>query len=282
MKTVIALYNYNMAIKDRKKVGLALGSGGWRGLAHIGVIKELCKEGIPIDYIAGSSTGALIGGLYSYFKDTEKIEQIVGSLTYRKLYQLLIEPGRRMGLIKGGKYVNFLESTVKGAKIEDLDVKFTAVTADLFSGKAVEIKKGKLSTAIRASSSIPLIFRPVKRKGRYLIDGAAVLPVPVGTVKKMGADIVVAVNLYDNIFPFKLEYLKKPVLTSWAVSRISFQMMLHSLARECVKNADIVINPKIWEGHFDFFNKFINNRSTIEDGQEAARKIIPKLKKLLY
>lgn len=266
----------------RKTVGLALGSGGWRGLAHIGVIKEFNKEGVPIDYIAGSSTGALVGGLYSYFRDTNKIEEIVNSLTYRKLYQLLIEPGRRMGLIKGGKYVNFLEATVKGAQIQDLGVRFAAVSADLFSGEVVEIKKGKLSTAIRASSSIPLVFRPVRRKGQYLIDGGAVLPVPVSTVRNMGADVVVAVNLYSNIFPFKMEYLNKPRLTSFAVSRISFQMMLHSLAKECVKEADVVVKPKIWEGQFDIFTKFINNRTTIQDGEEAARRIIPKLKKLLY
>jgi NTE family protein len=186
-----------------------------------------------------------------------------------------------LGLIKGGKYVNFLESTVKGAEIQDLSIKFAAVTADLFSGKAIEIKKGKLSTAIRASSSIPLVFRPVKRKGKYLIDGGAALPVPARTVRKMGADIVVAVNLYNNIFPFKLEYLKKPRLTSWAVSRISYQMMLHALAKENSKEADIVINPKIWEGHFDIFSKFINNRSTVEDGEKAAREMIPKIKRLL-
>jgi len=126
------------------------------------------------------------------------------------------------------------------------------------------------------------VFRPVKRKGQYLIDGGAVLPVPVSTVRKMGADVVVAVNLYKSIFPFKMEFLNKPKLTSWAVSRISFQMMLHSLADECVKEADVVINPKIWEGQFNIFTKFINNRATIEDGQEAARRAIPKLKKILY
>jgi len=126
----------------RKKVGVVLSGGGAKGFAHVGVLKMLEEVCIPIDYIAGSSTGALIGGLYSYFKDTDKIEEIVNSLTYRKLYQLLIEPGRRMGLIKGGKYVNFLESTVRGSKIQDLDIKFAAVSADLFSGKVVEIKKG--------------------------------------------------------------------------------------------------------------------------------------------
>jgi len=265
----------------RKLVGLALGSGGWRGLAHLGVIKEFNREGIPIDIIAGCSTGALVGGLYSYFKDTKKIEEIIDGLTYRQLFSILLEPGRRMGLIKGEKYVKFLDRVVNGANIQDLKIRFSAVATDLFDAKAVEIKRGKLSTAIRASSSIPLVFRPVKRKGRYLIDGAGVAPVPVKTAREMGADIVVAVNLYSNIFPFKLEYLKKPKITSLAVSRITYQMMLYSLAKENVKEADVVINPKIWEGHFDIFKKFVNNRSTIEDGETAAREMIPKLKQLL-
>lgn len=265
----------------RKTVGLALGSGEWRGLAHIGVIKEFNREGIPIDYIAGTSTGALIGGLYSYYKDIEKIEAIVKSLDYNLLFKILLEPGKQLGLIKGGKFEDYISRLVKNAKIQDLDIKFTAVCTDLFKAKAVELKRGRLSTAIRASSSIPLIFRPVKRKGRYLIDGGAVSPVPVKTVRKMGADIVVAVNLYNNIFPFKLEYLEKPKLTSWAVGRISYQMLLYSLAKQDVKDADIVINPKIWEGRFEFFSKFVNNKTTIEDGVRAAKLIIPRLRNLL-
>ncbi len=270
-----------MSQAKRKTVGLALGAGGWRGLAHLGVIKEFNREGIPIDYIAGSSTGALIGGLYSYYKDTEKIEKVVSSINYRLLYKILLEPGRKLGLIKGGKYENFLDRLVKNAKIQDLDMKFAAVCTDLFEAKTVEIKRGKLSTAIRASSSIPLLFRPVKRKGKYLIDGAATSPVPVKTVRKMGADIVVAVNLYNNIFPFKLEYLRNSKLNSIAVGRISYQMLLYSLAKKESKEADFVINPKIWEGHFDIFTKFINNKTTVEDGEIAARKIIPRLKALL-
>jgi NTE family protein len=265
----------------RKTVGLALGAGGWRGLAHIGVIKEFNKEGIPIDYIAGSSTGALIGGLYSYFLDTEKIENILKSLNYLSLFKILLEPGRRLGLIKGGKYLSFLEHYIDDTHIQDLKIKYAAVATDLFEGKSVVIRRGKLSSAIRASSSIPLVFNPVKRKGKYLIDGAATAPVPVKVVRKMGADIVVAVNLYNNIFPFKLEYLKKPRLTSFAISRISYQMVLYSLAKEDVKAADIVINPKIWEGYFDIFNKFINNKTTIEDGQRAARAMMPAIKRLL-
>jgi len=270
-----------MATKCRKTVGLALGSGGWRGLAHLGVIKEFRKEGIPIDYIAGCSAGSLVGGLYSYFGETDMIEDIVRSLTYRSVIDILLDPVRQVGLVGGAKYLKFLEKYIGNVEIEELRTKFTAVCTDLLNGKVVEIKSGRLSTAIRASSSIPVIFTPVTVDGRALVDGANVMPIPVQTARDMGADIVVAVNLYDNIFPFKMEYLKKQKLTALTVTRISYQMLLYTLAKSNVEGADIVINPKIWEGNFDIFKNFVNNRTTVEDGQLAAREIIPKLKRLL-
>lgn len=270
-----------MQKKKRKTIGLALGSGGWRGLAHIGVIKEFEKEKIPIDYIAGTSAGALIGGLYSYFQNTEKIEEIIKGLSYKSLYKILLEPERHTGILKGKRVIEFLESYIGETKVEELSIPFRAISADLFNATMVEIKDGKLSTAIRASSSIPLIFKPVRQKGRYLIDGAAVMPIPVSSVKKMGADITIAVNLYNNIFPFKMEYLKKPRLSLLAVSRIGYQMVLYNLALQNIKNADFVINPKIWEGHFNIFRNFINNKTTIKNGQDAAKKIIPEIKKIL-
>ena len=269
-----------MSKLKRKTIGLALGSGGWRGLAHIGVIKELRENGIPIDYIAGCSAGSLIGGLYSYFRNTDKIEEVINGLTYRSLYKILLEPERHSGILKGKRVIEFLESYIGQTRIEDLKIPFRAISADLFSAEIVELKKGKLSTAIRASSSIPLIFKPVRRKGSLLIDGATVMPIPVSIVKNMGADIVIAVNLYSNIFPFKMEYLKKPRLNLLAVSRIGYQMVLYNLALENIKKADFVINPKIWEGHFNIFKNFINNKTTIEDGREATKQIIPQLKKL--
>ncbi len=265
----------------RKTVGLALGSGGWRGLAHLGVIKEFRKEGIPIDYIAGCSAGSLIGGLYSYFGDTDEIEEIVNNLTYRSLFEILLDPVRQAGIIGGAKYLRFIEKYIGNVEIQDLGTKFTAVCTDLIDGKTVELDTGRLSTAIRASSSIPVVFQPVLVDGKTLVDGANVMPVPVQTARKMGADIVVAVNLYDNIFPFKMEYLRKQKLTPMTISRIAYQMLLYTLAKNNCKDADFVINPKIWEGSFGIFKKFINNNATIEDGEMAAKEIIPKIKKLL-
>jgi len=268
-------------LNHRKKVGLALGSGGWRGLAHLGVIKVLKKEGIPIDYIAGSSAGALVGGLYGYFGNTESIEKIVNSLSYRSLYGILFDPSGKSGLITGKKYVDFLERHIGDVRIEDLKIKFTAVCSDLFEGSSVGIAAGKLSDAIRASSSIPILFKPEIINGRLLVDGGNSVPVPTAIVRDMGADVVIGVSLYGNIFPFKREYLKDGEISSVTVTKMSYQMMLSSLAEANLREADISIVPKIWEGNFNIFKNFINNRTTVEDGVEATKKIIPDLKKLL-
>ena len=267
----------------RKTIGLALGSGGWRGLAHFGVIKEFEKQGIPIDCIAGSSAGALIGGLYSYFKSTKEIESIIQSFSYRSLYGILFDPARKLGLINGNKYVEFIEKYVGDVKIEDLKIKFTAVCSDLINGDPVGLTEGRLSSAIRASSSIPMVFKPVTVNGRLLVDGGNTMPVPVKMVKEMNPDIIVAVNLYGRMFPFGRAYLKKQELSLVSVTRITYQMLIESLASENIKEAHIVINPKIWEGETNVFKNFVSNQeTTIEDGERAAREVIPAIKKLLY
>lgn len=265
----------------RKTVGLALGSGGWRGLAHLGVIKEFEAQGVPIDFIAGSSAGALIGGLYSFFGRTREIEEINQKLNYRSLYSMLLDPVRGPGLIGGKKYLNFLEQSIGEAKIEDLKIKFAAVCSDLLEGDAIGITSGKLSTAIRASSSIPIVFKPAIINGRLLVDGGAAMPVPTKIVREMGADIVVGVNLYNNIFPFESVYIKGVKLNYADVTKISYQMLLSSLAKENLKSADFAIDPKLTEGNFSIFKKFVNNDEAIEEGRIAAREIISDLKRAI-
>lgn len=267
--------------KITKKIGLTLGSGGWRGLAHIGVIKALVKNEIPIDFIAGCSVGSLIGGFYSAFEDPDKIEAIVKKISSKYLRRLLFDFSRSAGLIKGEKFFNFLESYLKGINIEDLKIPFAAGCVDLMTADLKVIDKGSLSFAIRASASIPLIFEPVKLGKSYLIDGGAFAPIPVQIARQMGADIVIGVNLYNNIFPFKEEYLAKKKLTKLATLRIGYQMLLYNLALRDVKEADIVVNPKIWEGNFSIFSKFVKNDQVTKLGEEATEEIIPQLKKMI-
>lgn len=269
----------NKKFKQRKKLGLALGSGGWRGQAHVGIIKALVKAGIRIDYIAGTSSGALVGGAYCALNDTKILENIFREkINTKSLLWAFSDPKLSSGMFKGGKIMEVFEEFVGKYKIEDLDIPFCAVCSDLLSGEIVEIKKGSLTTAVRASTSVPFVFEPVKYKKYRLVDGGTAAPVPVSSVKQMGADVVIAVDLYKNIFPIKakkLNALESILKTS--------QVMLHHLAKYSSQTADLIIEPDIKENkiYTDPFTRFAKNEGTIEAGEKAIAKNIKVIKKLL-
>lgn len=249
-----------------KKIGLALGSGGSRGLAHIGVIKCLEDNHIPIDYISGTSAGALIGGFYSAWHDINRIEEMVNNINYKKMVEILIDPLTVTGLIKGEKLTKFLQQNLGNLKIEKLSIPFSAVATDIISGKSHIFNTGDLASAIRSSCSIPVIFSPVKKESEILVDGGASIPVPVSVVKNMGADIVIAVNVYNGLFPNQ----SPNVLTS-------MYLMLYHLARANSATADVVIEPSIPEMNpIDF----VKARNLIDFGYQATLIQIPKIKKL--
>lgn len=178
-----------------KKVGLALGSGSARGLAHIGVLKVLDREGIPIDFIAGTSAGALIGAIYAAGISPFEIEEITLNIDRKKTISLFTPTISNSGLLDGSRIEKFIESILGRQNIGSLKIPFAAVATDLQSGEEIIITEGSLITAIRASMSIPGIFTPVEHNGRLLVDGGLVNPVPVSTTIGMGADIVIAVNV---------------------------------------------------------------------------------------
>lgn len=184
-------------------MGLALGSGSARGLAHIGVLKTLEQAGIQIGYIAGTSIGALIGGAYAAGITTDELSGIAHNLDWKRLIKLFMPSFSRKALISDREVNDFLESLFSDVRIENLQIPFCAVAADLVSGERVVISEGKLSDAVRASISIPIIFKPVKYGGRLLIDGGLVDPVPVESVYKMGAKCVAAVPLTRPSFSEK-------------------------------------------------------------------------------
>lgn len=195
---------------SRPKVGLALGSGAARGLAHLGVLRLLTEEKIPIDMVAGTSAGALIGALYCSGADLNLIQQLAGELRRKDLLDITVP---RVGFIKGNKIEELLKLLTKGKNIEDLDIPFCAVAADITKGEKVVIDKGPLYKAVRASISIPGIFVPVHYGDSSLVDGGIIDRVPVGVVKEMGADVVIGVDVgfsavkssVDNIFDVMLQ-----------------------------------------------------------------------------
>jgi len=175
-------------------VSLVLGSGGARGLAHIGVIRELEEQGYKIASISGCSMGALIGGVYAADR-LDEFENWIRTITKVDIVKLLDIAWQKHGLVKGDKIINALGELVGDRKIEELPIPFTAVAADIVNEKEIWINSGRLFDAIRASISLPLFFTPVQYKNVYLVDGGVLNPVPIAPTFHDGNDQTIAVNL---------------------------------------------------------------------------------------
>ncbi len=260
----------------RKKVGLALGGGGARGLAHIGIIKVLLEENIPIDVIAGTSMGAMVGGLYAALGDIEKVEKIATEFSYKEWLDTFVDPVWGSGLIKGEKMEKKIKELVGGKKIEDMKIKFGAVATDLNTAEIVVIDKGDLARGIRASGSVPMLFEPVVVDGRTLVDGGTACPVPVEIAREMGAEVVIAVNL-DTVY-FLPENRKQEKISSLEVMRNTLFLLKYHLAEKEVREADVVISPAIpYVRDLDFVHKV----DIIAGGEASARKAIGLVKGFL-
>jgi NTE family protein len=263
------------------KIGLALGSGGPRGLSHIGVIKALEKENISIDFIAGCSIGAMVGGFYALTKDIAWVEKIAMETDWRRIVSLLAEPSLLSGGLAGGeKMEKFFLKQVGGKKFRDLKVPFTAVATDINTGKEVGITEGDLAIALRASSSVPLIFKPTKRKGKLLVDGGLSNPVPCDVVRRMGAEVVIAVNLDAYSFQNgrRASVINGGKLAIHRVALNSLNILRHHLSQYCVAEADFVIIPKVGEKSW---TRFANGQGIIKKGEEETQLSISKIKDLI-
>jgi len=269
-----------MPDNKKKKIGLALGSGGVRGLAHIGVIKVLCANNIPIDYIAGSSIGAMVGAYYAATQDVDKLEKVALSNTWRTSLSLL-DPTWRGGLVKGNKVEQMINGWFKGISFDTLKIPLTVVATDLITGQEINIREGDIVKAIRGSVSVPAIFKPVKYKKYLLADGGLSNPLPDGVVRRMGADVVIAVNLEKA---YLANSFKGDDLSLLKVSLRSINVMRHHLAQYSLVTADIVIEPRVILDGLGVWNKFFNNEKVsqiIKIGEEATIEALPEIKKII-
>jgi len=268
----------------KAKVGLALGGGAARGLAHIGVLEVLQREGIPIDMIAGTSAGAVVGALCGQKKDCSMMKDLATSIGLKSMISLVDLVMPRTGLIGGRKIASLLQ-TILGGDIEfdDLEIPLACVATDIITGEEVVIREGSVLEAIRASISIPGIFSVVKWRKRYLVDGALVDPVPVRVVKKMGADFVIAVNVLPGIGEKSGDRVKKgrqsvrePNL--FTVILQSMQIGINALVESSLEGADIVIHPQV--AHINPGN-LRQAQECILLGELAAEAAMPEIRELL-
>ena len=229
------------------------------------------ENNIPIDYIAGTSIGAMAGGFYSIGLDIKKIEEIALETDWHRMFSL-IDPHLKQGLVGGEKVKTFIEKHLDGKKFEDCKIPFVAVATDIKTGEVVILDKGKMAQAIRASISIPIVFKPVEIEGRMLADGGLSMPVPVEVVRKMGADIVIAVNL-DN------HYQDEKWKPGWyGIANNSLNILRHHLALSNVTSADVVIDIDVGK---NYWYQFVNGQDKILTGEKAAMKILPRLQEII-
>lgn len=178
----------------KRKAALVLAGGGARGVAHIGAIEELESQGFEITSVAGTSMGALVGGVYAS-GHLEPFKEWMRALDKYKVFSLVDFALSTEGLVKGDRVMEAMKELVPDMEIEQMPVPFTAVAADLLTGSEVVLDKGGLYDAIRASISIPSVFRPVHREGQVLVDGGTVNPLPLNRVKRAEGDLLIAVDV---------------------------------------------------------------------------------------
>ena len=264
--------------KKRKTIGLALGSGGFRGPAHIGVIKALAENGIPIDYIAGSSIGSWVGALYALCPNVEKLIADFTS-SQREKISFALDLSLKGGLLSGKRIEKFLDKSLNGAQFKDLKIPMQIAATDIISGEPFVFSSGNIAKAIRASISIPFTFQPIRHEGKLLADGGLSNPIPDDIVKNMGADIVISVNLYNRYAHESARFSTSKIVMRGA------EILLLNLARRAANDTDILMEPDTSK----FFmvprvKKYLDNKiiqQIIKIGEEEAQRYIPEIKKLI-
>lgn len=252
------------------RVALVLGSGGVRGIAHVGVIEELVAAGIPIDLIVGSSAGSIVGALYADHMDIQLTKHAVWSMRSSTMFDFDLW-NCRYGLFQGRAMYQMFDEHLDADTFEQLKIPLVVVASDLHSGELVPIGSGSLVQAIRASASIPFVFVPCRYKGRILVDGSVIDPVPVKVASDLGAQIVIAVDLcelLENTLPTNL----------FATAVRSLEIICMWQNEVCTRNADVIIRPKTCGvGCFNDNKK----RQLYEAGRRAAREKIVEIKELM-
>jgi NTE family protein len=258
-------------------IGLALGCGAALGFAHVGVLKVLRNEGIPIDIVAGTSMGALVGALWASGKSIEEIEESVSRYKTRlDNLKLLDFTFPRRGIIKGGVIRNFLAKEFGKKTFYDLKLPFKAIACDIETRQEVVLESGPLVDAVMASISIPGVFEPVRLNGRILVDGGIINPLPTNVLARMGVNKMIAVNTLPS--PDDVIRSKKKVANIFDIIVNGVQASEYLLAEIACQSADVALHPIV--PTMDWF-EFFEGRKAIARGEEEAKKFLPDIKELI-
>jgi len=257
---------------ERPRVGLALSGGAARGVAHVGVLKVFVEQGVPIDCIAGTSAGALVGGAFAAGMSIAELEELGHHLRWRDMGKMTLS---RLGIQSNARMEDYVRAHFPVSRFEQLSVPFAAVATDLQSGKAVVMSgEGDLAFAIRASCALPGWYVPVvDAEGRQLIDGGLVANIPSAAARALGAEIVVAVDVNAGGAAFL-----GPPQSVIGVLLQSIILVQRTAATHQRQIADVVISPKV--GHIRW-DEMARGAELLAAGEEAAREVIDHIKLLL-
>ncbi|MEH7234887.1 patatin-like phospholipase family protein [Bacillus sp. JJ1562] len=249
-------------------IGLALGSGGARGFAHLGVIKVLLENKIPINLIAGTSMGSLVASFYGAGLDIDRMYKL--ALAFKRKYYLDFTVPK-MGFIAGKRVKELIRVFTHGKNIDQLDIPIGIVATDLLTGEKVVFRNGPVADAVRASIAIPGIFVPEKIDGRILVDGGVIDRVPISVAKEMGADIVIAVDVSHV-------KINEEVTSIFDVILQSIDIMQKELVKYGEFSSDIMIRPHV--GQYSA-RAFTNIEDIIRIGEEETRKQLPAIQEAI-
>ncbi|HEY3400125.1 MAG TPA: patatin-like phospholipase family protein [Geothrix sp.] len=257
----------------KPKIALVLGGGAARGFAHVGVIRALEQEKIPIDMVVGTSVGSLIGAIYAADVSSFDLEWTAFQLEKEDLFDFgVLNAVTGMGFARGDKLEAWVKSHIKTANIENLKIPFAAVATDLNWGYKVVLDNGSVARAIRASAAIPGVFQPVQHQGKILVDGGVVDNIPISVAKAKGADIVIAVDISGNVGNANITNLVGVTLQA---TNIMFALNVE----QSKKGADILITPAgIGDiGMLDFTQK----KRCMQAGIEATKQTMPNIRRVI-
>jgi NTE family protein len=252
----------------RPKVGVALGGGFARGIAHIGVLRVLEQNHIPIDFIAGTSVGALVAATYASGTSLDEMERQGTETRFRDFGRWTVS---RMGMASNERLEDYLRKFTPVRYFHELKVPLSIVATDLLSGESVHFADGEISPALRASCAYPGLFLPVEYRGHILVDGFLTETVPAPAVRKMGAEIIISVHLEPGLLD------SRPRNTIEVISR-SFSIIQIAATQSWRAMTDVLIEPDV---HHILWDEFIKTPQLVAAGEAAARAALPKIKAAL-
>jgi NTE family protein len=256
------------ALPKPAKIAVVLGAGASRGFAHIGVLKVLESQKIPIHLIVGTSSGSFVGSLYAYGLDAFQIQKMALAIQKDDVIDFTIPDN---GFVRGEKLESFINGALQNLPLERLKIPFRAVATNVQTGEETVFATGNTGKAVRASCSIPGIFQPVRIGDRNYVDGGVVSPVAVDAARRLGADLVIAVDISAGVSGTLPQGILETILQS-------VDIMYAKIAAAQTRNADVVIRPRV--GHIGS-GDFEKRHDAILEGEKAAIEALPQVRQIL-